>query len=75
VTFEVRIMHNALRQNLGYRVANLLADTQLTLRAAGRGTLLLVVAGHVWKSPRHARVWTRALSFVLLKRMRRGWPE
>jgi len=39
-------MHDALRQNIGYRVANLLPDAQLTLRAAGRGTLLLVVAGH-----------------------------
>ncbi|WP_245305508.1 hypothetical protein [Bradyrhizobium sp. LTSP857] len=57
MTFEVRIMHTALRQNLGYRVANLLADTQLTLRGAGCGTLLLMVAGHSSKSPRHARVW------------------
>ncbi|HEX9215143.1 MAG TPA: hypothetical protein VF901_31900 [Bradyrhizobium sp.] len=57
MAFKVRIMHAALRQNIGYRVANLLADTQLTLRAAGRGTLLLVVAGHSSKSPRHARVW------------------
>ena len=37
-------MHSPLRQNLGYRVANLLADAQLTLPAAGRGTFLLVVA-------------------------------
>jgi hypothetical protein len=35
-----------LRQNLGYRMANLLADPQLTLRAAGRGTLFLMMAGH-----------------------------
>jgi hypothetical protein len=39
-------MHNPLRQNIGYRVANLLTDAQLTLRAAGRGTFFLVVAGH-----------------------------
>ncbi|CUU14123.1 hypothetical protein CDS [Bradyrhizobium sp.] len=39
-------MHIALRQNLGHRVANLLADTQLALRAARRGTFLLMVAGH-----------------------------
>ncbi|WP_247807631.1 hypothetical protein [Bradyrhizobium sp. 4] len=46
MTFEVCIMHAALRQNLGYRMANLLADPQLTLRAAGRGTLFLMMAGH-----------------------------
>jgi hypothetical protein len=47
VTFEVRIMHVALRQNLGHRMANLFADAQLALRAsAWRGTLLLMVAGH-----------------------------
>ncbi|MET4386902.1 hypothetical protein ABIB73_002651 [Bradyrhizobium sp. F1.4.3] len=61
MAFEVRIMHAALRQNLGYRVANLLANAQLTLRAAGRGTFLLVVAGHFWKSPRHARVWDTSI--------------
>jgi hypothetical protein len=54
-------MHTALRQNLGYRVANLLADAQLTLRAAGRGTFLLVVAGHRRKSPRRARVWDTSI--------------
>ncbi|WP_426616342.1 hypothetical protein [Bradyrhizobium sp. McL0616] len=49
MTFEVRIMHTALRQNLGYRVANLFADAQLSLRAAGRGTFLLMMAGHSTK--------------------------
>jgi hypothetical protein len=36
-------------------MAKLLTDAQLTLRAAGCGTLLLVMAGHRLKSPRHAR--------------------
>jgi hypothetical protein len=35
-----------MRQNIGYRMANRFADAQLSLRAAGRGTLLLLVAGH-----------------------------
>ncbi|WP_246229828.1 MULTISPECIES: hypothetical protein [Bradyrhizobium] len=61
MTFEVRIMHTALRQNLGYRVANLLADAQLTLRAAGRGTFLLMMARHRRKSPRPARVWDTSI--------------
>ncbi|WP_342741114.1 hypothetical protein [Bradyrhizobium sp. B117] len=42
-------------------MANLLADAQLTLRAAGRGTLLLVVARHRRKSPRRARVWDTSI--------------
>ncbi|MGY8633013.1 hypothetical protein RAD15_11105 [Bradyrhizobium sp. 14AA] len=50
-----------MRQNLGHRVANLLADAQLTLRAAGRGTLLLMMAGHGRKSPRHAREWDTSI--------------
>ncbi|WFU29123.1 hypothetical protein QA649_00250 [Bradyrhizobium sp. CB1717] len=42
-------------------MANLLADAQLTLRAAGRGTFFLVVAGHGRKSPRRARVWDTSI--------------
>ncbi|WP_448046440.1 hypothetical protein [Bradyrhizobium liaoningense] len=69
MTFEIRIMHVALRQNVGHRVANLLADAQLTLRApAGRGTLLLMVAWHSRKSPRHARNWDTGIVVFLLKR-------
>ncbi|WP_369726802.1 hypothetical protein AB8Z38_24315 [Bradyrhizobium sp. LLZ17] len=61
MALKVRIMHAALRQNLGYRVANLLADTQLTLRAAGAGTLLLMMAGHISKSPHRAQIWDTSI--------------
>ncbi|WP_271600382.1 hypothetical protein [Bradyrhizobium sp. CCBAU 45384] len=61
MAFEVRIMHAALRQNIGYRVANLLADAQLTLRAAGRGTLFLMMPWHGRKSPQRARVWDTSI--------------
>ena len=33
-------------QNIGDRMAHRLADAQLSLRAAGGGTFLLVMAGH-----------------------------
>ena len=49
VTLEVRIVHAALRQDVGDRVTHGFADAQLALRAAGGGTLL-VVAGHSSKS-------------------------
>ncbi|WP_246755920.1 hypothetical protein [Bradyrhizobium sp. CCBAU 53338] len=61
MTLEIRIMYAALRQNIGYRVANLLADSQLSLRAAGRGTLFLMMARHGRKSPRRARVWDTSI--------------
>jgi hypothetical protein len=54
-------MHAALRQNLGYRVANLLADAQLTLRPAGRGAFFLMMARHSRKSPCRARVWDTSI--------------
>src|ERR1700712_1383738 len=45
VTLQLRIVHAALGQDLRNRVAHEFADAQLTLRAAGGGTLLLL-AGH-----------------------------
>jgi hypothetical protein len=35
-----------MRENIGNRMAHGFADAQLSLRAAGGRTLLLVVAGH-----------------------------
>ncbi|MCS3542313.1 hypothetical protein ACK28Q_42850 [Bradyrhizobium japonicum] len=75
MTLEVIIMHIALRQNLGHRVANLLADTQLALRAARRGTFLLMVAGHGWKSPRRARVWDTSIVICPVETNAARWPE
>jgi hypothetical protein len=64
-----------LRQNLGYRVANLLADAQLTLRAAGRGTLFLMMARHSRKSPRRARVWDTSIVICPKETNAARWPE
>ncbi|MEW6149541.1 MAG: hypothetical protein AB1745_16300 [Pseudomonadota bacterium] len=76
MTFEIRIMHVALRQNIGHRVANLLAHAQLTLRAsAGCGTLLLMMAWHSRKSPRHARAWSAGIVICPVETKRGGWPE
>jgi hypothetical protein len=45
VAFKIGIVDATLRHNVGNRVAHGLADAQLTLRAAGGGTSL-VMAGH-----------------------------
>jgi hypothetical protein len=45
VTFKVGIMDAALGKNVRDRMAHGFAHAQLTLRAAGSGTLL-VMAGH-----------------------------
>ncbi|MGY3610370.1 MULTISPECIES: hypothetical protein [unclassified Bradyrhizobium] len=46
---KIRIVDITVRENLGNRMAHGLADAQLTLRAAGGGTLLLMT-GHYLKS-------------------------
>ena len=69
-------MHAALRENVGHRVAHQLADAQLALRAAGRGTFFLMMAGHnrVLKSL-VMPAFDRASICLSFESIRRGWPE
>src|SRR5258706_11155282 len=46
VALEVGVVHAAMGENLGNRVPHQFADAQLSLRAAGGGTLVLVMARH-----------------------------
>ncbi|MBR1176771.1 hypothetical protein JQ617_22670 [Bradyrhizobium sp. KB893862 SZCCT0404] len=56
-------------------MANLLADAQLALRAAGRGTLLLMMPWHGRKSPRHDRVWDTGIVIFPVETNAVRWPE
>ena len=63
VAFKIGIVDATLRQNIGDRVTHGLADAQLTLRAAGGGTFL-VMAGHCGLSkPRCPRL-SRAIHVI-----------
>ena len=73
MTLEIRVVHAAVRENIGHRMTHGFTDAQLALRAARGGTFPVVT--------RHCRflktvmpALVAGILVILLNQLRRGWP-